>query len=203
MANICPDCNREFQTIQALSTHRRSHINKNTEQMAEPNHEFTFDRAELVEAVSTAYAPTTVRIKKLPHGYNLPDLKRATTGSAAVDLYAAVDDKICVGANERTAIPTGIAVEVPEGFVAKVVPRSGLAFNHGISLVNTPGIVDSDYRGEIKVCLINHSRAKFWVNRGDRIAQMLVERVEPVEFEYTDELSNTERGTGGFGSSGR
>jgi dUTP pyrophosphatase len=207
----CDHCDRGFKTQQALIAHSRAHRNKE---------EVAFDPEILRDMVTDLTAkyvhesqpplpppvetPITVRIKQLSHGRGLPQLRRATDGSAAVDLYAAVDKPICLAANTRAhpPIPTGIALEIPPGYVGKVVPRSGLASKNGISIVNTPGIIDSDYRGEIKVVLINHSHAKFWVHRGDRIAQILIERALPVEFEYVEELSDTTRGTGGFGSTG-
>ena len=145
-----------------------------------------------------------VKVKRLPHGKDLPEIKRATTGSAAVDLYAAIDKVVWIGPSEQAKppVPTGIAVEIPEGYVGKIAPRSGLAAKNGISIMNSPGIIDSDYRGEIMITLVNHSRHRFPINPGDRIAQMLIEKVEPVVFQYVDELSETQRGEGGFGSTG-
>ncbi len=216
----CLVCNRSFKTITALNGHKASRAHKDLENAllelslnpiaAEPAlMEIEDDRSKNLHdhphftyiTNPEDYCPPIVKVKKLHHGLDLPDLKRATPGSAAVDLYAAVDGEVCIGTNERLSIPTGIAIELPEGFVAKVVPRSGLAFKHGISVINTPGVIDFDYFLEIKVCLVNHSRVKYWVERGDRIAQMLIERIEPVEFMHVDEISRNDRG--GFGSTGR
>jgi dUTP pyrophosphatase len=220
----CDHCDRGFKTQQALIAHSRAHRTKDEaagstivvdsemlrEMITDLTAKYVHEPMPLPHNLPIPVdeilnpAPVTVRIKQLSHARGLPEVRRATTGSAAVDLYAAVDKPICLAANTRAhpPIPTGIAVEIPPGYVGKVVPRSGLANNNGISIVNTPGIIDSDYRGEIKVILINHSHAKFWVHRGDRIAQILIERALPVEFEYVDELSETARGNGGFGSTG-
>ena len=138
---------------------------------------------------------------RLPHGEGLPLPTRATAGSAGMDLVAAVDLTIAPG--ERMLVPTGIAVAVPEGYELQLRPRSGLALKHGITLPNTPATIDADYRGELRVILVNHGSEPFTVHRGDRIAQMLVQRVEPVTITEVDELPSTERGVGGFGSTGR
>lgn len=118
-----------------------------------------------------------------------------------MDVVAAVDATIEVG--ERVLVPTGFRVAVPEGYELQMRPRSGLALNHGITLPNTPATIDADYRGELQVILINHGSEPFVVNRGERIAQLLVQRVEPVVFREVDELPESGRGSGGFGSTGR
>lgn len=138
---------------------------------------------------------------RLPHGEGLPLPSRATTGSAGMDLVAAVDLTIAPG--ERMLVPTGLAVAVPEGYELQLRPRSGLALQHGITLPNTPATIDADYRGELRVILVNLGSEPFTVHRGDRIAQMLVQRVEPVTITEVRELPTTERGAGGFGSTGR
>jgi dUTP pyrophosphatase len=118
-----------------------------------------------------------------------------------MDLVAAVDCTIAPG--ERTLVPTGLSVALPQGYELQLRPRSGLALRHGITLPNTPATIDADYRGELQVILINLGAEPFTVHRGDRIAQMLVQRVEPVQITEVSELPSSERGTGGFGSTGR
>lgn len=127
----------------------------------------------------------------------------ATPLSAGLDLRANLDAPVTLGPLERRLIPTGLRIALPEGFEAQVRPRSGLALKHGISLVNTPGTIDADYRGEIGVLLINLSAEPFVVNDGERIAQLVIARHERAEWNPTDVLSETERGAGGFGHSGR
>jgi dUTP pyrophosphatase len=125
-----------------------------------------------------------------------------TLHSAGMDLRANLDAPITLGSLERTLVPTGLFIELPVGFEAQIRPRSGLAIKHGISLVNTPGTIDADYRGEIKVILVNLSATPFVVNDGERICQMVVAKHERVEWEETGELNATFRGEGGFGHTG-
>ncbi|MDR1631501.1 MAG: dUTP diphosphatase [Dysgonamonadaceae bacterium] len=125
-----------------------------------------------------------------------------TLYSAGMDLRANLDAPITLGTLERTLVPTGLFIELPAGFEAQIRPRSGLAIKHGISLVNTPGTIDADYRGEIKVILVNLSATPFVVNDGERICQMVVAKHERVEWEETGELNATLRGAGGFGHTG-
>ena len=132
---------------------------------------------------------------RLPHAEGLPLPTRATAHSAGMDLVAAVDVTIAPG--ERTLVPTGLKVAVPEGYELQLRPRSGLALKHGISLPNTPATIDADYRGELQVILINLGTDSFAVKRGDRIAQMLVQKVEPVRFREVDVLPESGRGSGG------
>ncbi|WKD61364.1 Deoxyuridine 5'-triphosphate nucleotidohydrolase [Corynebacterium ciconiae DSM 44920] len=139
------------------------------------------------------------KIKRLDPDLPLP--VRAHRGDAGVDLYAA--DSLTLEPGERALIATGIALALPLGYVGLIHPRSGLGAKHGISVVNTPGTIDADYRGEIKVCLINHDpRESFDVTRGMRIAQLVIQKVELVEFEEVEELDETVRGEGGYGSTG-
>ncbi|WP_338794190.1 dUTP diphosphatase [Bernardetia sp. Wsw4-3y2] len=129
-----------------------------------------------------------------------------TQSSAGMDLYANIETSIELDSLERQLIPTGIFIELPVGFEAQIRPRSGLAFKHGISIVNSPGTIDADYRGEIKVLLVNLSKEKFTIQKGERIAQMVVakhERVNWQEVQTIEELSQTERGSGGYGSTGK
>ena len=133
--------------------------------------------------------------------HRLPEY--ATSGSAGMDLKANTTEPIVLGPLERQMIPTGLYIALPEGYEAQVRPRSGLAAKYGVTVANSPGTVDADYRGEIKVILINLSNEKFVINPGDRIAQMVVAPVVQCKFEITKELSSTQRGTGGFGSTGR
>lgn len=133
-------------------------------------------------------------------GYALPAYE--TPSSAGMDLHAAIDAPITLGPLERTLIPTGLRVQLPQGYEMQIRPRSGLALRSGISLVNTPGTVDADYRGEIGVILINLSNEPFTVNPGERIAQMVVAEYTRVEWEEARELDTTKRGDGGFGHTG-
>ncbi len=132
--------------------------------------------------------------------FNLPAFE--TKGSAGVDLQAYVQESVTLKPMERMLVPTGIFIEIPEGYEAQVRARSGLAIKHGISLVNGIGTIDSDYRGEIKVILINLGDKDFTVNNGDRIAQMVFIKHERPEFELVEELGDTARGAGGFGHTG-
>lgn len=143
-----------------------------------------------------------VKIKRLPHAEGLPLPKYATPGSVGMDLLAAIYEPLVIKPMERCLVPTGIAIELPEGYEAQVRPRSGLALKHGITLLNTPGTIDWDYRGEIKVVLINLGQEDFTINRGDRIAQLVVCPVVKVEWEEVEELNQTQRSDGGFGSTG-
>ena len=127
----------------------------------------------------------------------------ATALSAGMDLRACLEAPVTLGPLERTLVPTGLYIALPAGFEAQVRPRSGLAAKHGITVLNTPGTIDADYRGEIKVILVNLSNTPFEIVPGERIAQMVVTRHERVEWEETDSLDETERGAGGFGSTGR
>ena len=127
----------------------------------------------------------------------------ATTASAGMDLRANLDAPVTLGPLERKLIPTGIYIALPEGYEAQIRPRSGLALKHGISLLNTPGTIDADYRGEIGIILANLSNEPFEVRDGERIAQMVIARYEHVEWELSETLDATERGEGGFGHTGR
>ncbi|MDI6891605.1 MAG: dUTP diphosphatase [Actinomycetota bacterium] len=143
-----------------------------------------------------------MRIKLKQLDKELPTPRPVHDGDAGVDLFSRIDTTLKPG--ERALVPTGIAIAIPHGYAGFVQPRSGLALNHGISIVNTPGLIDSEYRGEVGVILINLNREKdFEVRRGDKIAQLVIQRIETIDFETVDELDNTRRGSGGFGSSGR
>ncbi len=126
----------------------------------------------------------------------------ATPQSAGLDLRANIDSPVTLRPLERRLIPTGLSISLPDGYEAQVRPRSGLALRHGVTLLNTPGTIDADYRGEIGVILVNLSSEDFTVNDGDRIAQMVIARYEQTEWEETDTLDETERGAGGFGHTG-
>jgi dUTP pyrophosphatase len=143
-----------------------------------------------------------VGIKKLAHAEDLALPFYATAGSAGLDLLAAVETEIELLPGARMAVPCGIAIELPLGVEAQVRPRSGLALNHGITCLNAPGTIDSDYRGEIKAILINHSTLPFKITRGAKIAQMVIARHEQVELVESESLSDSLRGAGGFGSTG-
>ncbi|MEO6633962.1 MAG: dUTP diphosphatase [Mucilaginibacter sp.] len=125
-----------------------------------------------------------------------------TLHAAGMDLRAELDEQIVLKPMERKLVPTGLFIELPEGFEAQIRPRSGLAFKHGIGIVNSPGTIDADYRGEIKVLLINYGDQPFEINTGDRVAQMVVARHEKVNWEQVDSLNETTRGAGGYGHTG-
>jgi len=143
---------------------------------------------------------TTVKIVN-KSGQPLPSY--ATELSAGMDLRASLDAPVTLGPLQRALVPTGLYIALPPGFEAQVRPRSGLAAKHGITVLNTPGTIDADYRGEIKVILVNLSDTPFDIVPGERIAQMVIARHERVEWEETDSLDETARGAGGFGSTGR
>ncbi|NWF37901.1 dUTP diphosphatase [Mariprofundus sp. NF] len=144
-----------------------------------------------------------VQIQRLPHGEGIDLPFYATTHAAGADLRAAVDDDVIIQPGETALIKTGFAMALPDNFEAQVRPRSGLALKFGITVLNTPGTIDADYRGEVGVILINHGKEPFTVSRGDRIAQMIIAPFVQANFEAVSELSETQRGSGGFGSSGR
>ncbi len=141
-----------------------------------------------------------VGIKIMDGASDLPLPKYMTEFAAGVDLYANVSEPVTLKKGEIKLIATGIAIALPESYEAQIRPRSGLAYKHGISLVNTPGTIDADYRGEIKVIMINFGDEDFVINRGERIAQMVINKVERVRWEVRDELDETKRSDGGFGS---
>lgn len=145
---------------------------------------------------------TTVNIIRLDHASDLPLPAYATALSAGMDLCAALDEPQTLKPGERALIPTGIAIALPEGFEAQIRPRSGLAYKNGLSVLNAPGTIDADYRGEIKALLINHGQEPFVIERGMRIAQMVIARYEPIEWALTGTLDDSARGAGGFGSTG-
>lgn len=147
----------------------------------------------------------SVQVKQLPHANGLSLPQYASSGAAGMDVTAAVTkgSPLTVHTGERVAVPTGLTVAIPEGFEIQVRPRSGLAKEFGIQLVNAPGTIDADYRGEILVLLINMGSEPFIINRGDRIAQLVIAKVPQVRWEQVDELPQTSRGEGGFGSTGR
>ncbi|MBW3558220.1 MAG: dUTP diphosphatase [Proteobacteria bacterium] len=146
-----------------------------------------------------------VEVVRLAHARDLPLPAYATSGSAGLDLRAALPEAapVTLAPGERALIPTGLSLAVPEGYEAQVRPRSGLAVKHGVTCLNTPGTIDSDYRGEVHALLINHGQEPFEVRRGERIAQLVIARHERAVWCELDTLSETERGTGGFGSTGR
>lgn len=143
-----------------------------------------------------------VAVKRLPHADGLALPAYATPDSAGLDLQAAIAEPITLKPGERRLVPTGLAIAVPPGFEAQVRPRSGLALKHGVTVLNAPGTVDADYRGEVGVVLINHGDQPFTINRGERIAQMIVAAYSRVAWNEMAELPQTQRGAGGFGSTG-
>jgi len=144
-----------------------------------------------------------VALQVLAHGDGLPLPAYATAGSAGVDLAAAVAEPVVLGPGARAAVPTGIALALPQGYEAQLRPRSGLALEHGITLLNSPGTIDADYRGEIRAILVNLGSEPVTIRRGDRVAQLVIAPVTRVTFERAAMLPASERGAGGFGSTGR
>ena len=145
----------------------------------------------------------TVRLKRLRPSPDLPLPSYKSELAAGLDLCADLDTELTLKSLERAAVPTGLAVEIPAGFEGQVRPRSGLALNAGITCLNTPGTIDADYRGEVKVILVNLSTEPVTLRRGDRIAQLVIAEVSRAQLEEVGELSDTVRGAGGFGSTGR
>jgi len=142
----------------------------------------------------------SVEVKRLPHGAGLPLPAYATSGAAGMDVVSA--ESVTIAPAARHAVATGLALAIPEGYEIQVRPRSGLALKHGITVPNTPGTIDSDYRGELKVILINHGTEPFVIARGDRVAQLVLAPVVQAAWNEVAELDATERGAGGFGSTG-
>ena len=132
-----------------------------------------------------------------------PNPEYKTKGSAGMDIRASISGKTIVHPGERVIVPTGLFLQIPPGFEIQVRPRSGLSLNHGVTVLNTPGTIDSDYRGEIKVIIINHSKEVFEIKNGDRIAQLVVSKVEKAIWKILNRLDETNRGEGGFGSTGK
>jgi len=151
----------------------------------------------------TADPVPVVRVRRWPHAADLPLPAPATEGSAGADLRAAVSDEVVLGPGARAVVPTGVSLEIPAGWEGQVRPRSGLAARFGVTLLNSPGTIDSDYRGEVQVVLINFGAEPFVVRRGERIAQLVVAPSPRVRFVEADELPSSARGAGGFGSTGR
>jgi dUTP pyrophosphatase len=143
-----------------------------------------------------------VYIKRLPECSDIPLPEYATDGSAGMDIRAAVEETATLNPGERKLIPTGISIALPHGFEVQIRPRSGLAFKHGIMLVNSPGTIDSDYRGEIKIILFNSGKEPLEIKRGDRIAQMVISSYSRAKLIPSDTLPETDRGPGGFGHTG-
>ncbi len=149
-----------------------------------------------MEEIEIGFHPLTPKaLSRLP--------KRATEGAAGWDVQAMLDETICLEPGQRTLIPTGFAMSLPEGYEAQVRPRSGWAYRTGVTLLNTPGTIDSDYRGEVKVLLVNLGDEPVWIRDGDRIAQLVIGKVLPVKFVMKEKIEDTPRGEGGFGHSGR
>ena len=145
-----------------------------------------------------------IAVTQLAHGADLPLPAYETAHAAGMDLRAAVpaDEPLSLRPGERHAVPTGLAIAIPPGFEGQVRPRSGLALRHGVTCLNSPGTIDADYRGEVKVILINHGTEPFTIRRGDRIAQLLISAVVQASWREVDSLDETARGAGGFGSTG-
>lgn len=144
-----------------------------------------------------------LKIKQTDNAKDLPLPRYMTEGAAGMDLYANISNTITLASGEIKVIPAGIAIALPEGYEAQIRPRSGLAAKYGIGLVNSPGTIDSDYRGEIKIIMVNFGEKDFLISRGDRIAQMVINKVEIVAFQVEEVLDNTHRQDGGLGHTGK
>jgi dUTP pyrophosphatase len=146
---------------------------------------------------------TNVKIMRLSHSDKSISLPQyATAGSAGMDIFAMNEDEIVIKQFETALIPTGFSIELPDGFEAQIRPRSGLAIKYGIGILNSPGTIDSDYRGEVKIILSNFGKSDFSVKKGDKIAQMIISKYERIEWNEASSLNDTDRGTGGFGHTG-
>jgi len=149
--------------------------------------------------VNTSFS---ISISRFPHANGIPLPQYQTNGSAGMDLFAAIESELVLSPFQIAIVPTGLAISLPNGFEAQVRPRSGLAAKYGITIVNSPGTIDSDYRGEIKVILQNLGRESFTIKRGDRIAQMIIAKYEKIKWNEVPSLDETQRGDGGFGHTG-
>ncbi|TNE73232.1 dUTP diphosphatase [bacterium] len=145
----------------------------------------------------------SLKIKRLPHALTIELPSYATQDAAGMDVRAAVEESVILAPGERLLIPTGLVFEIPRGYEVQVRPRSGLAIKNGITMLNSPGTIDADYRGEVKVIAINHSQEPFTIKRGERIAQLVIAPVVQLAIEEVVDVSETERGEGGFGSTGK
>jgi dUTP pyrophosphatase len=143
-----------------------------------------------------------IKVKRLPHNPDLPLPQKMSEHSSGFDLMAALEEPISIAPGETAFVPTGIALSIPPGYEGQVRPRSGLAVKHGLTILNAPGTIDADYRGEVKVILINLGREQVTLRRGDRIAQLIIAPVSQVTLQESDDLDSTTRGTGGFGHTG-
>ena len=153
-------------------------------------------------AGGTAGARLKVSIRRLPEAADLPLPARATANASGFDLRACVEAPLVVPVGARALVPTGVAIALPPGYEAQIRPRSGLALKSGVTLLNAPGTIDADYRGEVGVIVVNHGAIPVTIARGDRIAQMVIHRLPDVELEAVEELPETARGAGGFGHTG-
>lgn len=144
-----------------------------------------------------------VYVEQTEESKDLPLPQYMSAQAAGLDLYAAVDEDVLLKKGEIKLVPTGLKIALPESYEAQIRPRSGLAIKHGISLVNSPGTIDADYRGEIKIIMINFGESDFLIQRGERIAQMVINRIEQIDWEVTTALESTDRGAGGFGHTGK
>jgi dUTP pyrophosphatase len=145
----------------------------------------------------------SIQIKRLPGNEDLPLPSRMTEGSSGFDLHAAIRESIVLEPGQRILVPTGWSMAIPIGWEGQIRPRSGLALKHGITALNSPGTIDADYRGEVGVILIHHGQEPFTIQRGERIAQLVIQPVPAVQWAEVVELDDTERGAGGFGHTGR
>jgi len=148
-------------------------------------------------------SPLPIKIKHIGTASDFSPPAYMSPGASGMDLCAALDQPLCLEPQARALVPCGFSMEIPEGYEAQVRPRSGLAIRNGITCLNSPGTIDHDYRGEVKVILINLGQEPFEIRSGDRIAQMVIQKVERADIEFVAELGDTQRGGGGFGSTGK
>ena len=158
------------------------------------------DLKPLIE--TNAMEKPIIKCIQLPHAKNLPLPSYQTQGAAGMDVRVALTKEITLAPGERSLVPTGLIMAIPQGYEVQIRPRSGLAIKHGITMVNSPGTIDSDFRGEIYLIVINHGQQAFTVKHGDRMAQMVVQKIHQAEIVQTNEVDQTQRGHGGFGSTG-
>jgi len=144
-----------------------------------------------------------IKFKKFNEGFDCVIPKYATEHSSGLDLSCSSKEEIILNPGERQLIPTNLIIEIPEGYEGQIRPRSGLALKYGVTVLNSPGTIDADYRGEVKVLLINHSKEDFKINFGDRIAQLIISKYEKVKLIFSENITSTNRGEGGYGSTGK
>jgi dUTP pyrophosphatase len=161
------------------------------------------DMDSMADAKQDTMEEVLIHVEPLSHHQGLPLPRHATAHSSGLDLCAAVDQSVCIHPGQRMLIPTGLRLALPPGVEGQIRPRSGMALRDGVTLLNSPGTIDADYRGEVKILLVNLGQEPYWVHRGDRIAQLIIQKVLRATLKVQEELKRTERDEGGFGHTGR